>query len=169
MIYLKEFDSKNIYKQYKTLRRLPSTNGFINDYYKVRYSKFKKEELIRIINNSSKSNILNNEVPETYYLLLDDKKIVGLFKIRHYLNEGWKNGGGHIGYAILAKYQGLGYGKVGLKLAIEKLKSLEDFKEEEIYLACLNDNIASINIILSNNGYIHHKDSKKTYFRIPLK
>lgn len=64
-------------------------------------------------------------------------KIVGLFKIRHYLNDFLRKGAGHIGYGILPEYRGKGYAKKGLVLAIEKCKEI--IKENEIYLSVHKD------------------------------
>ena len=39
-------------------------------------------------------------VPETYYYLWDEGRLVGEFRIRHHLTEALKSGAGHIGYSI---------------------------------------------------------------------
>lgn len=48
-------------------------------------------------------------VPQSYYFLWDDDKIVGWFKFRHQLCESLKRNGGHIGYVSILE----GVEKVG--------------------------------------------------------
>ena len=36
------------------------------------------------------------DMPETFLFLWEDDKIVGQFRIRHYLNDALREGGGHI-------------------------------------------------------------------------
>ncbi|HCO28059.1 MAG TPA: hypothetical protein DIT54_01135 [Lachnospiraceae bacterium] len=83
-------------------------------------------------------------VPCTYYFLWDEEEIVGLFKVRHWLNEALKKGAGHIGYGILKQYRGKGYGTKGLALSIEKLK--QTMKKEEVYLSCSKKLPASLTL-----------------------
>ena len=87
-----------------------------------------------------------------YYFLWDDDKIVGLFKIRHYLNEFLANGPGHIGYSILSDFRGNGYATKGLRLAIDKCKKI--ICEDEIYLSVHKNNPISLKVQKNNGAYI---------------
>ena len=87
------------------------------------------------IRDSSKGvDLPEGHVPDTYFFLWNNQEIVGLFKIRHYLNDFLRKGAGHIGYGILPEYRGQGYAKQGLLLAIEKCNEI--IKEDEIYSTC---------------------------------
>ena len=64
----------------------------------------KKEFEIKIlpgyINAEKGIDLADGWIPETDFFLWDDEKIVGLFRVRHYLTPALANGGGHIGYGI---------------------------------------------------------------------
>ena len=107
-------------------------------------------------------------VPSATYFTIrkDDNKIVGLFKIRHYLNDFLRNGPGHMGYAILPDERGKGYAKKGLQLAIEECKNL--ILEDEIYFSVIKSNPASSKVILSCGGYIFEENEKEYLLRIKL-
>ena len=94
----------------------------------------------------------------------EDDEIVGLFRIRHYLNDSLRNGAGHIGYFIKKECRGKGYGKEGLRLTLQIAKDI--IPEEEIYLQVNQDNPASLHVVLGNGGYIHSKDEKTYLLRI---
>ena len=90
----------------------------------------------------------------------------GLFRVRHYLNDALRSGGGHIGYGIRDQYRGRGYATKGLALTIEKARDL--VAEDELYLSVHKDNPASLRVQEKNGAYIHHSDEKEYYTRIPL-
>lgn len=76
------------------------------------------------------------------------------------------NGSGHIGYFIAKQFRGKGYGTIGLKLLLDKIKS--SIVEDEYYLRVKKNNLPSMNVIKNNNGYIHHQDNEYVYFRIKV-
>ena len=98
------------------------------------------------------------------FFLWDDEKIVGLFRVRHYLTPALANGGGHIGYGIKKEFRGKGYASEGLRLTIEKAWHI--IKEDEIYMSVHRDNMASLRVQIKNGAYIHHQDEKEFYTRI---
>ena len=61
--------------------------------------------------------------------------------------------------------KGKGYGTQGLKLTIDKAKSI--ILEEEIYLRVNKDNIASQKVMLNNGAYIAGEDEAHLFMRIP--
>lgn len=97
-------------------------------------------------------------MPDTYFFLWDDDEIVGLFKVRHCLNEYLAKGPGHIEYEIEKKHRGKGYATKGLKLAIEEAKKI--IPENEIYLSVHKKNPASLRVQIKNGAYVHHEDEK---------
>jgi predicted acetyltransferase len=41
--------------------------------------------------------------------------------------------------------------------------------EDELYMHCNSDNLASLKVMLKNGGIIHHKDESGFYIRIKLR
>lgn len=118
----------------------------------------------RYINYSKGIDLPEGYVPSTEYFLWSDDKIVGVFRIRHYLNDLLKNGAGHVGYGIRKQYRGKGYATEGLRLTIEK--AWEIIREEEIYMSVYKNNPASLQVQKKNGAYIHHEDDEEFYTRI---
>ena len=167
-LYLKPLSLENAKAEYHFLSRLEPENGFENDVFGMDYNEYVNNYLPQRISFSKGENLPEGFVADTNYILYNKKVPIGVFKVRHYLNDRLANGAGHIGYAISKDYRGNGYAKKGLKLAIDELIKLPDFKEDEIYMSCNNDNEASLKVQLANGAYIHHKDDKETYTRIKV-
>ena len=168
MLYLKEANFQDIEKEYEFITQLPTNeNGFTNPDYGVSRIDFENIVLPRIINNSKGIDLPNGYVPSTEYFLWNDDIILGLFRIRHKLNDFLRNGGGHIGYGIKKEYRGKGYASKGLSLIIEKAWSI--IEEDEIYMSVRKDNIASLIVQKKNGAYIHHEDETHFYTRIKRK
>ena len=152
MLILKEINLNNIEKEYNAIKSIPENeNGFENKYYNSTKEQFEKEIVPKLINNSKGIDLPERYVPSTYYFLWDDDNIVGLFKIRHFLNDFLRKGSGHIGYFILPQYRNKGYATQGLKLAIEKCKKI--ILEDEIYLSVYKNNEASLKVQLKCGAY----------------
>lgn len=167
-LFLKEANIEDWQEEYTAIKKIPPyENGFENNYYDVTEEEFKKEVLKNLINHSKGIDLQDGYVPDTYYFLWDDNKIVGLFKIRHYLNEFLANGAGHIGYGILPEYRQKGYATKGLALAIEKCKEL--IKEDEIYLSVHKDNPNSLKVQQKNGAYIVGENEEEYLTRIKLR
>ncbi len=169
MIYLKKLNFEDAKIQYEFLKQLPPENGFMNDYYHVTFEDFFNVHIQNNIDQSFGIGLETNRVPSTWFFLYDDNIIVGLFKVRHCLNEILINGSGHIGYGIHPCHRKKGYATIGVKLAIEKLKEMPDFLDEEVYFSHYIDNVASLKAVLKNDGYIHHQDEQKYYTRIKIR
>lgn len=89
-------------------------------------------------------------VPATLYFLVDNtNKIYGALDIRHELNEYLENVGGHIGYGIIPSERQKGYGKLQLKLGLEKARELGLTK---VLITCDDSNIGSSKVIESCGG-----------------
>jgi len=165
MLYLKAANYDDIEKEWLFQRSIPvDENGFINDYHGISRQDF-GTALDTIIAQSRGECLPEGYVPQTVYYLLDDDTIVGTFHFRHYLTEALAGGSGHIGYYIAPEYRGRGCGTQGLKLLLDEIRGA--VTEEEIYLRVNRDNPASLRVMLSNGGYIHHEDEDKYYVRIP--
>lgn len=167
MIYLKKINEFDALKEYNFFKEFPyNENGFLNDVYKYSFEEFKNVYIPYRIKCQNEENLKKGFVPDTYFFLWDDDMIVGLFKVRHYLNDILRDGAGHIGYGILPSKRGKGYAKIGLGLAIKELKKV--IKEDEVYLSCYKYNLASLKVMKHNNGYIHHEDETKYFVRIKI-
>jgi len=90
-------------------------------------------------------------VPDSTYFALDkDRNIfVGAVNIRHYLNEGLKKGGGHIGDGVRPSERRKGVATKMIGLALEKCKELNI---DRVLMFCLKDNIGSAKSIINNGG-----------------
>ena len=168
MLYLKKINFEDVEEEYKAIKSMPAQeNGFENKYHDVTKEEFINEVIPKLLKNSEGLDLPDGYVPDTYFFLWDDDKIVGLFKIRHYLNDFLRKGAGHIGYGILPEYRGKGYAKKGLVLTIEKCKEI--IKEDEIYLSVHKDNPASLRVQLGCGAFIVGETEEEYLTRIKLK
>ena len=89
-------------------------------------------------------------VPATLYFLVDEKnKICGALDIRHELNEYLEKFGGHIGYGVAPSERKKGYGKIQLKLGLEKAKKIG---LKKVLITCDDNNIGSAKTIEACGG-----------------
>ena len=139
-------------------------NGLTNPFYGVSYDEYIKNVLPTLISYEHPVNMPDWFVPETYYYLWDGERLVGEFRIRHYLTEALRNGAGHIGYSISKDDRGKGYGTAGLRLTIQIAKRI--ISEDEIYLRVNKDNIASQKVMLNNGAYRVEEDEDHYFMRI---
>ncbi|MBR3151387.1 MAG: GNAT family N-acetyltransferase [Erysipelotrichaceae bacterium] len=167
-LYLKETNMEDAEEEYRIWQKIPAENGFENNHLGEGFETFRDVTIPKMINYAKGIGLKPEHVPQTCYMLWREKEIVGIFKVRHYLNDVLRNGSGHIGYAIAPEYRGRGYGRLGLRLAAEALQKLPDFAEDEIYMSCYKENAASLNVMLKNGAYIHHEDERRCFTRIPL-
>lgn len=167
MLFLKKINYEDIGEEYKAIKSLPKNeNGFENKFYNVTEEEFKQQVIPNLLKISDGIGVAVGRVPDTYFFLWDTDKIVGLFKIRHYLNDFLRQGAGHIGYSILPDSRGKGYAKKGLQLAIEECKKL--IREDEIYLSVHKDNPASLKVQLECGAYIVGETKDEYLTRIKL-
>lgn len=168
MIELRPANEIDAKKEWKYTSELPEDeNGFTNNYHGIGWEEYRDDVLPRIIGWAEGKDLPENFVPQTTYFLWDEEEIVGLFRIRHYLNDFLRECHGHIGYGIGRKYRGKGYATEGLRLAIQECRSL--IPEDEIYLSVYKDNPASLHVQQKCGAYIVREDEKYYYTRIPLK
>ena len=168
MLEIRELNWQDADAIYQVLKELPADeNGFMNPYYGIDKETFMHETMPKLIDTANSINLKPGYVPQTYYFLWEDNHIVGIYKLRHYLNENLRNGSGHIGYGILPAYRNQGYAKKGLALLLDIAKDV--IREDEIYMASHKDNPASLHVQLANGAYIHHDDEEEVYTRLPIK
>ena len=94
-------------------------------------------------------NLPSGFIPETRYWLVDGDEYIGEAGVRHYLTPHLLQIGGHIGYVIRPSKRKQGYGKLILKLTLEKAKEMGI---EKALLTCDITNEGSRKIIEGNGG-----------------
>jgi predicted acetyltransferase len=103
-----------------------------------------------LFNNEKGENLPENWVPDsTFWLVTDNKKVVGAVNIRHRLTEKLFNCGGHIGYGIRPSERRKGYATKLLSLTLDKTKELGINK---VLVVCDQSNLASERTIIKNGG-----------------
>ncbi|MDR0928860.1 MAG: GNAT family N-acetyltransferase [Oscillospiraceae bacterium] len=83
------------------------------------------------------------------FMLVDDRRVLGMIAFRHSLNESLEKVGGHIGYSIRPCEQRKGYAKAMLALCLEKCRA---FGLNKVLITCDEENIASRKTILAHGG-----------------
>ena len=162
LVPVQESDFRKAYDLFMTYEK--DENGFINAAYGMTFEEFLDwVELKR--NWSMGKRLPDGFVPDTTYLLMDDDTYVGIFNLRHCLNDALRNGVGHIGYGISKKYRRQGYATRGLKLTLAEARK---HGIHEAYLSVNKDNPGSLKAQLNNGAVIHHEDDQKYYTRISL-
>ena len=146
---------------------LPEENGFVNSAFGQTLEEF-AHYVQDQRDHSMGIHLPEGYVPGSVYVLENDGgEYVGIFNLRHCLNDALRNGAGHIGYGIRKEYRGQGSASAGLALALEEARKI--VPEEEIYFSVHKDNPASLKVQLKNGARIHHEDEKEYYTRIPKK
>lgn len=102
-----------------------------------------------------KDTCLSNWVPaHTYFLVLENKKIIGAVNIRHYLNDYLLNFGGHIGYGIRPSERKKGYASLMLAMALPIAKK---FGINRVLVTCDKRNLGSAKTIIKNGGVLENE------------
>ncbi len=168
MLYLKEANLLDLEEEYKANCQMPfRENGFENIYCGMSLQQYRDIALRQMMNEAKGIGLSEDWVACTYFFLWDDDTIVGLFKIRHYLNDRLREGAGHIGYGILKQYRKRGYGTAGLRLALDKCKEIVE--EDVVYMSAYLDNLASIKVMLNNGAWIEKVEDGTVYTRVKIR
>ena len=166
MLEIRKMNLADAREQWKYVTAMPANeNGVTNLYEGVSFAEYTASVLPELIMNENPINMPVWFVPETYYYLWDDERLIGEYRIRHHLTDALKAGAGHIGYSIQKEYRGKGYGTRGLALIVELAKTI--VPEDEIYLRVLKSNIPSFKAICRNGAYIAAEDDFHYFMRIP--
>jgi predicted acetyltransferase len=154
----------------KFIEMLNDYNANDEDLIRRRYSRvnFDFQRYVDYLKERAKGiNLQPGHVTSSeWWLLNENNDILGTVRLRYELNETNYEEGGHIGYDISPKYRKKGYGKIILKLILEKARTL-GFKK--VLITCNFDNIGSKNIIEHNGGKLENtiisKESGKDVLR----
>ncbi len=103
------------------------------------------EGYLDFLNSLKSSEQPQGRVPSTLLWLFDEKNFVGIFDIRHFLNEHLRQTGGHIAYQIVPSYRGQGYALKGLELALKWCA--QNLHLNEALLFCHAENYASDRVL----------------------
>ncbi len=87
----------------------------------------------------------------TYWLVNDNRKIIGAINIRHRLNDFHLNYGGQIGYSVRPSERRKGYTTEMLRMGLGTCKEMGF---EKVLLCCKADNIGSVKTITDNGGIL---------------
>ncbi len=89
-------------------------------------------------------------VPQTVYWIIDDAgEVVGMLRLRHHLNEGLLQHGGHVGYYVRPAARGKGHAKQALRMALDRLRKMGVTRA----LVTVDPmNVPSIRVVLANGG-----------------
>ena len=85
----------------------------------------------------------------TFWLVSEERELLGVSNLRHKLTPSLKREGGHIGYGVRPSQRGKGYASALLKMTLEKAKARG---LDRVLLTCGKGNIASARVILKNGG-----------------
>lgn len=88
-------------------------------------------------------------VPGTVFWMMEEGRVVGMVRMRHYLNERLLQYGGHVGYYVRQGERGKGYATAALGMAVEKLRAMG---ERRVLVTVGPGNEASIRVVLANGG-----------------
>jgi predicted acetyltransferase len=100
-------------------------------------------------------------VPASCFWQIDkDKTLVGVAHLRHLLNAALSYEGGHIGYGVRPTQRNKGYGKIMLKLLLERARA-RGISITKVLLTCDKANVASVRVIQSNGGRLDSESPRK--------
>ncbi|NLG24996.1 MAG: GNAT family N-acetyltransferase [Clostridiales bacterium] len=101
--------------------------------------------------DEQEESVRPGRVPSTQYLCVrqGDGRIVGCVALRHRLNEGLLQKGGHIGYAIRPGERRKGYGAEQLRLTLERCAEMGIARA---LVTCDAGNLGSAGVMLKNGG-----------------
>jgi predicted acetyltransferase len=155
MLYLCKLNKNMGLRELEYLREVSECeNGFYNPASLEALeslSSFKKW-LVEKENESLGINLKEGYVPQTIYFIMENEKIIGIGKIRHYLNENLLVRGGHIGIGISSNCRGKGIGTKALELLL--YESLNIYGIEKVLLTNSYVNIASRRIVEKCGGVL---------------
>ncbi|MBO6055282.1 MAG: GNAT family N-acetyltransferase, partial [Oscillospiraceae bacterium] len=97
-LQLRKCNRQDAAAQWAYVTALPADeNGLTNPYHGVSYQDYVETVLPEQISHEHPVNMPDWFVPETYYYLWDGDRLVGEFRIRHYLTRALREGADHIG------------------------------------------------------------------------
>ena len=112
--------------------------------------------LLRLQNCAKGIGISDWFVPhETYWLVAEEREVVGVSNLRLHLNESLTIDGGHIGIGVRPSSRGLG---LGTRLIAETLVRAREHGITRVLLTCVKSNIASASAIRKCGGVLESEE-----------
>lgn len=105
--------------------------------------------LRRIADQQRGAGLTDGRVPGSLLVADVGGEIVGRASIRHQLNDGLREHGGHIGYGVLARFRGRGYATEILRQSLVVARA---FGVGRVLVTCHDHNVASIRTIERGGG-----------------
>jgi predicted acetyltransferase len=90
----------------------------------------------------------------TYWLIRDDRTIVGVVNLRHELTPFLEKEGGHIGYAVRPSERRKGYATQMLNMTLSEARRL---RMKRVLITCDKNNVASARVIQKNGGMLENE------------
>lgn len=141
-------------------------HGFVNDAYGLSRDEF-GQYMRKVEDMHAGRNLPEGYVPATKYILVNDSgDYVGIFNLRHRLNDRLREGAGHIGYGIAPEYRGRGYATAGLRMIL--VTALAEYGIKEAYLSVNKDNPASLAVQRHLGARIDHDNDTEYFTRIRI-
>ncbi|MFD1453002.1 GNAT family N-acetyltransferase [Oceanobacillus sojae] len=107
------------------------------------------QHFIEYLSASKQANFNHNFVPNSTFFLFIGDDIVGASNIRHELNDGLKEIGGHIGYGVAPNERNKGY---ATKILEHSLIYLKKMQIQEALITCNQKNQFSAKVIINCGG-----------------
>lgn len=162
---LRKINARDAAAQWEYTAGMPADeNGVTNPYHDISFAEYTQRVLPELISHEHPVDMPDWFVPESYYYLWDQGRLVGEFRIRHHLTDALRSGAGHIGYSIRREFRGRGYGTAGLRLALGIAAKI--VPEDEIYLRVRKGNAASRQVMLKCGAYPAGADAEHFFMRI---
>jgi predicted acetyltransferase len=90
----------------------------------------------------------------TFWLVRNERTIIGVLQIRHSLTPFLEREGGHIGYSVRPSERGKGYATRMLGMALEEARRLG---LKRVLITCDKRNVASARVIQKNGGRLENE------------
>lgn len=120
---------------------------------------------------NKRTNPKPGSVAETVFWLVEGDEFIGRASLRHELNDGLRQIGGHIGYEIRPSERRKGSGTLICKLALDEARKIGLHRA---MITCDEDNLASRKIIEANGGKLENavqfegRSSRTLHFWVDL-
>jgi predicted acetyltransferase len=110
-------------------------------------------DYIQRLNDQGKGlNVKPGFVPSTtFWLVTENRDLLALSRLRHWLTPSLDDIGGHIGYTVRPLQRNKGFGTRILALTLERAKTLG---LSRVLITCDKGNAGSIKVILNNCGIL---------------
>ncbi len=106
--------------------------------------------LNRLQQHARGENLPDGFVPyESWFLMSDQGRMLGSIRYRPRLTAFWFLVAGHIGYDVSPLHQGQGYGKLMLRILLQRLANIGN---KQVIITCQEQNISSQKVVMGADG-----------------